>query len=177
MLILVLHCWLISVTVGSETEDQSNPVLFTYMGQTALKTSYGHLIVPLKLQQLRKAFDRFADMEEAVIDASSWSSSSKTFMRARVERIKGKIDIITHLANKMGQETHFESFDQLNAFNESLFTSLNDNFQHWRPATTTTAPRSGRRKRNLEELVKLAGFGLRLFGKRICLVSKRLRQH
>ena len=49
-----------------EVSNTSSPVLFTLVGQAALKTAYGHLIVPLNLPSLKASFDQFDDLEKAI---------------------------------------------------------------------------------------------------------------
>ena len=166
---------LIIIFVGLTKSDEpgSNPVLFTQVGPTTLKTGYGHMVVPLKLDVLKQSYDKFADMESSVSLASSWTPEGGTHKKARLEKMREKLDVIQHLTKSFGRTTHFEEYDNQNIFNTSLFQVLGEDVTNWKPATmaplTTTkatTANSGRKKRDSEipeKLLKLAGFGLQMF--------------
>ena len=150
----------------------SNPVLFTLMGRTALRTAYGHLVIPLAITDLLTTFDKVADMVSAVNFARSWTSRTYAHRQYSLELIRRKIDLLYHLANDVGEETHFQELDSINEVNNTLIDKLGNNLSSWRPATTTPSSarrpsRGGRRKRaaptNDVTFQSLASFGLELF--------------
>ena len=52
-------------TVQLTKNNASTPVLFTPVGQAALKTAYCHLVILLNLPDIKQSFDRFEDLEKA----------------------------------------------------------------------------------------------------------------
>ena len=157
----------------ADNTGTSNPVLFTLMGRTAMKTAYGHMVVPLGIKNLKKAFDILADMLSAVNSALSWSLENYKHKQKSLELLRKKVDILHHLSIKTGQRTHFEKWDDANEFNITLFEEFEDNHSAWRPSTsaprtisTTTEPIL-RRKRDMadDKIETLPGFGLNLFPK------------
>ena len=161
----------IEASVLNDT-DTSNPVLFTLMGRTALRTAYGHLVVPLKVTELMATFDKVSDMMSALNFARAWTPETFAHRQFSLELLRKKIDLLHHLANDVGEKTHFEELNDSNEVNVTLLERLGDNIRQWRPATvaptSTARPTRGGRKRrdaNAGDVTyhSLASFGLDLF--------------
>ena len=154
-------------TAGSGTSTNSNQVMFMKMGRTSLTSSYGHLVIPLRLNDLKKAFDHFDDMHTAFAKATS---SDDLFDYAQTERnrIRSKIDMLHHLALQENVRTHFLEYDDENTILDHFNTNLGDRWLKT-DTTTNTNTAQGRKKRNTLEVVKtvfqLGAFGLSLFNK------------
>ena len=159
-----------------EVSNTSSPVLFTLVGQAALKTAYGHLIVPLNLPSIKKSFDQFEDLEVSVNKLTTTTNSMAKHKSTELNNLRRKLDIVHHLALTKVQENHFEGFDNVNKFHEELSQALGTQANQWKPgtpSTTTTASTTTtsllRIKRNLAVaggVFQLAGFALSLFNRK-----------
>ena len=156
-----------------EISNTSSPVLFTLVGQAALKTAYGHLIVPLDLPSIKKSFDQFDDLETAINKLTTTTDSMFEHKNTELDNLRGKLDIVHHLALTKLKENHFEDMDTVNDFHDKLSQSLGNNANQWKPGTpsttTTTSTTNSsllRIKRSVAVaggIFQLAGFALYLF--------------
>ena len=80
------------------TEETSSSVLFTSIGQVTLQTSYGHLLVPLNITALKRAFDHFADLQSAANHLIASNTDAYNHRQTELKNLRGKLDIIHHLA-------------------------------------------------------------------------------
>ena len=94
-----------------KVSNASSPVLFTLVGQAALKTAYGHLLVPLDLPSIKKSFDQFNDLEKALNRLTTTTDSMAEHKNAELENLRGKLDIVHHLALTKVKESHFKEVD------------------------------------------------------------------
>ena len=70
-----LICMIKSVQLTEN--NTSSPVLFTLVGQAALKTAYRHLVIPLNIPDIKKSFDEFEDLEKAMNQLTTGSLKIK----------------------------------------------------------------------------------------------------
>ena len=121
---LVLTIILVSIKAFGCTEvevsNTSSPVLFTPVGQAALKTAYGHLIVPLNLPSIKKSFDQFEDLEVSLNKLTTTTNSMAMHKSTELDKLRRKLDMVHHLALTKVQENHFEGVDTVNKFHEEL---------------------------------------------------------
>ena len=123
----LLFCLLIQGLVWAEnssTEETSSSVLFTSIGQVTLQTAYGHLLVPLNITALKKAFDHFADLQSAVNHLVASNTDSYNHRQTELNNLRGKLDIIHHLALAKQQDSHFSGLDDLNDFKDKIIANL-----------------------------------------------------
>ena len=119
---------------GNRTEDQdalatslgANPVLFTRIGSTAIRTSFAHLVIPMQIPTLKKSFDQLSDLIRGYQHASNWHERDYQHEASRLERLKARIDILQHLADSHVKPSHFEKYDDNSQFRDALVRSLND---------------------------------------------------
>ena len=171
----LLFCLLIQGLVWAEnssTKETSSSVLFTSIGQVTLQTVYGHLLVPLNITALKKAFDHFADLQSAVNHLVASNTDSYNHRQTELNNLRGKLDIIHHLALAKQQDSHFSGLDDLNDFKDKIIANLGSQVDSWKSASGTAKPTPtvvGRRKRQVgsvvEGLIQLAGFTLSLFNR------------
>ncbi len=90
--------WVLVRTHESSTEEPLSSKLFTAMGQVTLQTMHGHLLVPLNLPSLKKAFDHYADLQSAINKLVSGNSDSYKHLQYELATLRRKLDIIHHLA-------------------------------------------------------------------------------
>ena len=98
------------------TKETSSSVLFTSIGQVTLQTAYGHLLVPLNITALKKAFDHFADLQSGVNHLVASNTDAYNHRQTELKNLRGKLDIIHHLALAKRQDSHFSGVDDLNDF-------------------------------------------------------------
>ena len=99
-----------------EASNTSSPVLFTLVGQAALKTAYGHLIVPLNLPSIKTNFDQFDDLENTINKLTTTTNLMYEHKNTELDNLRGKLDIIHHLTLTKAKESHFDKLDQENDF-------------------------------------------------------------
>ena len=182
LLILFNSLWKLGLT-EAEVSNTSSPILFTLVGQAALKTAYGHLLVPLDLPSIKKNFDQFNDLEEALNKLTTTTDSMSEHKNVELDNLRGKLDIVHHLALTKVKENHFKGFDTNNDFYEKLNQALGSNANQWKPGTpsttttsSTTTPSTLRIKRNILTaggIFQLAGFDLSLFNRQELLNVRR----
>ena len=90
-----------------EVSNTSSPVLFTLVGQAALKAAYGHLLVPLDLPSIKESFDKFDDLETAINKLTTATDSMSEHKSTELDNLRGKLDIVHHLALTKMRESHF----------------------------------------------------------------------
>ena len=153
--------------------DTSTPVLFTLAGRAALKTSYAHLVIPLHLPAIKESFDRFEDLEKAMNQLTSGTDSMSKHKNEEVRNLKGKLNILHHLALQKSKDTSFDKVNDLNPFKDKLIESLGSKASEWQPPTRhrhrvrpTTASRGKRDLISAGSLFQLAGFALSLFNRK-----------
>ena len=94
-------CFLIGIFVrknGTSTEETLSSVLFTSIGQVTLQTAYGHLLVPLNIPSLKRAFDHFADLQSAINKLITSNTDAYNHRQSELKNLRSKLDIIHHLA-------------------------------------------------------------------------------
>ena len=160
-------------SIGSTENNTSSPVLFTLVGQAALKTAYGHLVIPLNLPEIKQSFDEFEDLEKAMNQLTTGTDHMSTHRNSEAKNLKGKLNILHHLALQRSKDTAFDRVNDLNEFKDELVRSLGDKASEWKPPTpapstavTTASPRGKRDVISAGTLFQLAGFALSLFNKR-----------
>ena len=94
-----------------EVSNTSSPVLFTLVGQAALQTAYGHLIVPLDLPSVKNSFDQFDDLEKAINKFMTTTDSMYERKNTELDNLRGKLDNVHHLALTKIKESHFDEVD------------------------------------------------------------------
>ena len=146
----LLTCLLIGVLIRTNepsTEEASSSVLFTAMGQVTLLTAYGHLLVPLNIPSLKKAFDYYANLQSAINKLISSNTDSYNHLQSELKTLRSKLDIIHHLALTKRKDTHFLGVDSLNEFKDKIIANLGTKSNAWKSATKSTmaAPTSGGR--------------------------------
>ena len=157
------------------TEETSSSVLFTSMGQATLQTTYGHLVVPLNIPSLKKAFDHYSDLQSAINKLISGNTESYNHLQSELRTLRSKLDIIHHLALTKQEDSHFSGVDNLNDFKEKIIANLGTKVNHWKTSTeeptstTATTASGGRKKRQtavvVGGLVQLVGFTLSIFNR------------
>ena len=85
-------------SVQSTENNTSSPVLFTLVGQAALKTAYGHLVIPLNIPDIKKRFDEFEDLEKVMNQLTTGTDKMYLHRNTEVKNLKGKLNILHHLA-------------------------------------------------------------------------------
>ena len=180
MLRIVLTCLLVwtlaQIAVhGTSSGETSSSVLFTSMGQATLQIAYGHLVVPLNIPSLKKAFDHYSDLQSAINKLISGNTESYTHLQSELRTLRSKLDIIHHLALTKQKDSHFSGVDNLNDFKEKIIANLGTKVNQWKTSTeeSTSAPittaSGGRKKRQTAALVggliQLAGFTLSIFNR------------
>ena len=164
-----------AAALGTSTEETSSSVLFTSMGQATLQTAYGHLVVPLNIPSLKKAFDHYSDLQSAINKLVSGNTESYNHLQSELKTLRSKLDIIHHLALTKQEDSHFSGVDDLNDFKEKIIANLGNKVNHWKTSTetsvsTTASSNSGGRKKRqaaavVGGLVQLAGFTLSIFNR------------
>ena len=168
MLRCVLTCLLIWTFVradisDSSTEETSSSVLFTSMGQATLQTAYGHLVVPLNIPSLKKAFDHYSDLQSAINKLISGNTESYNHLQSELKTLRSKLDIIHNLALTKQEDSHFSGVDNLNDFKEKIIANLGTKVNYWKTttesttSTATTPVAGGRKKRHCRG--RCRGFG------------------
>ena len=114
------------------TEETSSFVLFTSIGQVTLQTAYGHLLVPLNIPSLKRAFDHYADLQSAINKLISSNTDLHNHLQSELKTLRSKLDIIHHLALTKRQDTHFSGVDNLNVFKEKIIANLGTNSNAWK---------------------------------------------
>ena len=146
-------------------------MLFTSIGQATLQTAYGHLLVPLNITALKRAFDHFSDLQSAVNHLVASNTDAYNHRQTELRNLRGKLDIIHHLALTKRQDSHFSGVDDLNDFKDKIIANLGNQADAWKSGSdsTTTSTVGGRKKRQVgtvvEGLVQLAGFTLSIFNR------------
>ena len=169
--------WFISIvlieSVRSTENNTSSPVLFTLISQAALKTAYGHLVIPLNLPDIKNSFDEFEDLEKAINQLTTGTDAMYSHRNSEANNLKGKLNILHHLALQRSKDSVFDKVDDLNEFKDQLIRTLGDKASEWKPPTpapstnvTTNTPRGKRDVISAGSLFQLAGFALSLFNKR-----------
>ena len=160
-------------SIGSTENNTSSPVLFTLVGQAALKTAYGHLVIPLNLPEIKQSFDEFEDLEKAMNQLTTGTDSMSTHRNSEAKNLKGKLNILHNLALQRSKDKAFDKVNDLNEFKDELVRSLGDKASEWKPPTpapstavTMASPRGKRNVISAGSLFQLAGFALSLFNKR-----------
>ena len=178
MLVFAIIFGWIRAYEGTEVEvnNTTSPVLFTLVGQAALKTAYGHLIVPVNLPDLKKSFDELEDLEVAINKLTTTTNNMAKHKGTELHNLRRKLDIVHHLALTKAQESHFEGVDTDNLFHDELKQALGDQANKWKPGTpgtttttsTTTTPflRIKRSMAVAGGVFQLAGFALSLFNRK-----------
>ena len=171
----LLICLLVRAFVRANnisTEETSSSVLFTSIGQATLQTAYGHLVVPLNIPSLKKAFDHFADLQSAINKLIASNTDAYNHRQSELKTLRGKLDIIHHLALTKWEDTHFSGVDNLNDFKDKIIANSGTNVNSWKTdseSTTVTTTAGGRRKRQtgtvVDGLIQLAGFALSIFNR------------
>ena len=159
--------------IRSTENNRSSPVLFTLVGQAALKTAYGHLVIPLNIPDIKKSFDEFEDLEKAINKLTTGNNNIYSHRNSEANNLKGKLNILHHLALQRSRDSAFDNVYDLNEFKDQLIQSLGDKASEWKPPTpapstevSTTSPRGKRDVISAGSLFQLAGFALSLFNKR-----------
>ena len=164
-------CLLLCILIGGfvrakniSTEKTSSSVLFTSIGQATLQIAYGHLLVPLNITALKKAFDHFADLQSAVNHLVASNTDAYNHRQTELKNLRGKLDIIHHLALTKRQDSHFSGVDDLNDFKDKIIDNLGNQADAWKSGSdtsTTASTTGGRRKRQastvVEGLIQSAG--------------------
>ena len=169
--------WFISIflieSIRLTENSMSSPVLFTLIGQAALKTAYGHLVIPLNIPDIKKSFDEFEDLEKAINQLTTGTDAMYSHRNSEANNLKGKLNILHHLALQRSKDSVFDKVDDLNEFKDQLIRTLGDKASEWKPPTpapstdvTTNSPRGKRDVISAGSLFQLAGFALSLFNKR-----------
>ena len=169
----LLICLLIEGFVranNTSTEETSSSLLFTSIGQATLQIAYGHLLVPLNITALKKAFDHFADLQSAINHLIASNTDAYNHRQTELKNLRGKLDIIHQLALIKRKDSHFSDVDDLNDFKDKIIANLGNQADAWKSSSETTTAASttgGRRKRQassmVERLIQLAGFTLSIF--------------
>ena len=173
---ICLLAWTLTIAAvqGTVAEESSSSVLFTSMGQATLQTAYGHLVVPLNIPSLKKAFDHYSDLQSAVNKLVSGNVESYNHLQSELKTLRSKLDIIHHLALTKQQDSHFSGVDNLNDFKDKIIANLGTKASQWKtsaeaPTHTTTVTSGGRKKRQTAAvvggLIQLAGFTLSIFNR------------
>ena len=157
-------CLLICLLIGgfvwannTSTEETSSSVLFTSIGQVTLHTAYGHLLVPLNITALKRAFDHFADLQSAVNHLIASNTDAYNHRQTELKNLRGKLDIIHHLALTKRQDSHFSGVDDLNDFKDKIIANLGNQADTRKSGSETTMTAStarGRRKRQASSVVE-----------------------
>ena len=111
-------------SIEIEVSNTSSPVLFTLVGQAALKTAYGHLLIPLNLSSIKESFDQFDDIEKSFNKLTTTTDEMSEHRNAELENLRGKLDIVHHLALTKARESHFKEVNTVNVFHEKLTQAL-----------------------------------------------------
>ena len=187
---------MITLLVPSRGEDKvesssgvTRNILFTKVGRASLKSSFAHLVLPLRLDRLRSSFDELDDATSAFNKLATHYDGAFESRQAELNRIRSRIDILSHLAVKATENAHFDAHDTENELLTSMIMQLGpENGNAWKPkldqpttgnnTTTGTSPtnglggaQSGRRRRNVESaivssVISLGAFALNLFSRR-----------
>ena len=183
----MVKCLLIGLLIGAFvqannifTEETSSSVLFPSIGQATLQTAYGHLLVPLTLPALKRAFDHFANLQSAINKLIASNTDAYNHQQSELETLRGKLDVIHHLALTKRKDTHFSGVDNLNDFKDKIIANLGTNVNSWKSeseSTTVMPTLGGRRKRQtgsvVDGLIQLAGFALSIFNRQeLTLIQK-----
>ena len=175
--LICLLVWTLTITAvqGTVAEESSSSVLFTSMRQATLQTAYGHLVVPLNIPSLKKAFDHYSDLQSAINKLVSGNTESYNHLQSELKTLRSKLDIIHHLALTKQQDSHFSGVDNLNDFKEKIIANLGTKVNQWKTSTeeststTVTSTSGGRKKRQTAAvvggLIQLAGFTLSIFNR------------
>ena len=128
-----LLIWTLARTAvqGTSSEESSSSVLFTSMGQATLQTAYGHLVVPLNIPSLKKAFDHYSDLQSAINKLVSGNTESYNHLQSESRTLRSKLDIIHHLALTKQKDSHFSGVDNLNDFKEKIIANLGTKVSQW----------------------------------------------
>ena len=81
-------------SIHSTENNTSSPVLFTLVGQAALNTAYGHLVIPLKIPDLKKSFDELEDLEKAINQLTTGTDDMSSHCNSEAKYLKGKLNIL-----------------------------------------------------------------------------------
>lgn len=157
------------------------PILFRKMGEVSLRSTFAHLVIPIDMNDLKRSFDRFSDLESAYNSLTTFNNASFNVAQVELERLRGKVDMIHHLFLKSGSRSHFDHYDMNNEFKETLIQRLGNKLSEWKPESTTktnvgsnvnveesTSNGKKRRKRDLatvNQIFQLSSFALSLFNK------------
>ena len=170
--LLFISIFLIEIVCSTEN-NASSPVLFTLVGQAALKTAYGHLVIPLNIPDIKRSFDEFEDLEKAINQLTTGTDAMYSHRNSEANNLKGKLNILHHLALQRSKDSAFDKVNDLNEFKDQLVRTLGDKASEWKPPTpapstdaTTNSPRGKRDVISAGSLFQLAGFALSLFNKR-----------
>ena len=144
MLRCTLICLLIVSLIRAEVsntsvEETSSSVLFTSLGQATLQTAYGHLVVPLNIPSLKKAFDHYSDLQSAINKLISGNTESYNHLQSELKTLRSKLDIIHHLALTKQEDSHFSGVDDLNDFKEKIIANLGTKVNYWKTTTEATS--------------------------------------
>ena len=124
VLLIIVSAFYQPESLGIEVSNTSSPVLFTLVGQAALKTAYGHLLIPLNLSSIKASFDQFDNIERSFNKLTTTTEEMSEHRNAELENLRGKLDIVHHLALTKAKESHFQEFDTVNVFHEKLTQAL-----------------------------------------------------
>ena len=118
----ILICVIKSVQLTEN--NTSSPALFTLLGQAALKTAYGHLVIPLNIPDIKQSFDRFKDLEKAMNQLTTGTDKMYAHRNTEIKHLKGKLNNLYYLALQRAKDTTFDKVDELKQFKDKLIQSL-----------------------------------------------------
>ena len=100
----------------------TNSILFVQEGQTAVSTSFAHLIVEINTNKVMQTYDNLNDMAMGLIKVDSTMTLESQKKRAKfpLYRLQSKISTLTNILRKAGQEFHRYDGDGVNPFLSAL---------------------------------------------------------
>ena len=81
--------------VQPSENNTSSPVLFILAGQAALKTAYGHLVIPLNLPSIKRRFDHFEDLVKAINQLTTGTDQMYAHHNSEVRNLQREVEHFT----------------------------------------------------------------------------------
>ena len=99
----------------------SNQILFSYIGDTARESGFGHLILPIPTERITKIADTLGDLMDVRTDyGGNFNNSFGEIERYGILQIKEKIELILSLASKDGFVAKEMETDDINVIKTAM---------------------------------------------------------